>query len=297
MPKPPRLDHGTPKKDADDMRAVQPAKGRAVSTATTMSQYEEAQNDEIEALQSIFMDDFKHLESKGAWSKKMEKSFMIRLRVSSEVSAPETIEAKACLYVTLTATYPKTVPLLSVKGCDNVLNKTLDKMNDVLVWKPKELLQHGMVMVLEIANEVERVMRDAVDAQAQGLSIPSLEEERAAHEAKANTVAREEAEIAIKRQQEEKDEEDRMMQRMLEKEMQRQDDLRVKRAISETNGDNLRVTGKGDLCFDQNISISVDHGKDLVFREISFQKILYTSPFSTIYEAFPIDTQHAGSAR
>ena len=274
-----------------------PPTGRTAKSKHSVSQYEEAQNDEIEALQSIFMHDFEHVESKTAWSKKSDRSFKIFLRVSSEAATPIPVDATACLCVTLTATYPKTMPLLALKDCDNVEQKTLENMNHVLSSKPKELLKYGEVMILEIANDVERVMRDAVDARVQGLAIPSLEEERVAQEAEASEAARMEEESAAKRQQEERAEEDRTMQRMLEREMRRQEDLRIKRVVSETDGGQLEITGRGDLCFDRPILITTEGATELMFREISLGAVLCSSRNSTIYEASPVKLQQSVDSR
>lgn len=280
----------------DDSSIAQPNAGAGAAEPTQASQYQESQNDEIQVLKSIFMDDFDLLESKGAWSKKADKSFKIRLRVASQLADQSVVSAQACLMVTLTATYPKTLPLLSIRDSVNLQQTTLKNLELVLSTKPKELLKLDDVMILEVANEVERVMQDAVDARAKGLALPSLEEERAAREAELVETAQREEQNAIKRQQEEEAEEDRAMQRMLEKERKRQEEVRLKRTISERQYDDALYSGKGDVTFDQEITVSPGTTHEVAFREISIRKILSSSPRMTMYEVVPLEA-HSKSVR
>ena len=72
--------------------------------------------------------------------------------------------------------------------------------------KPKELLaeQQDMnmePMIMEIVNACLDVLEDAAQSKAAGLDLPSLEEERAAHEAAAAKQAKELKEEEEKKRQ------------------------------------------------------------------------------------------------
>lgn len=73
-----------------------------------LSLYEEQQNEEIEVLKSVFPDEYEEVKTKSAWSRNMQKSFKLSL------SAYSNPEFWIVLLVTLRATYPKTLPELSL---------------------------------------------------------------------------------------------------------------------------------------------------------------------------------------
>jgi translation initiation factor 2-alpha kinase 4 len=54
--------------------------------------------------------------------------------------------------VTLTATYPKTAPLLSIHGDDGLRDSTKFKINKVIETKPKELVTGEQAMIMEIVS-------------------------------------------------------------------------------------------------------------------------------------------------
>lgn len=123
-------------------------------TKSPISQYEEQQNDEIEVLRCVFPEDFEDIETKSTWSKKAEKSFQLNIRASSD---PSYILA---LIVTFTATYPKTIPLIGVKGDEDLGPKTAAKVREVVMRRPQELL--GEVMILDLANEMRDILEVSV---------------------------------------------------------------------------------------------------------------------------------------
>jgi translation initiation factor 2-alpha kinase 4 len=113
---------------------------------------------------------------------KSEPSFEIRIKSSHD-------EIAVTLAVTLTATYPRTIPLLSIKGDGGLRESTKFKIQKVIEAKPKELVAEEQAMIMEIVNACQDILEDAAQSKAAGLELPSLEEERAAHEAIAAKLA------------------------------------------------------------------------------------------------------------
>lgn len=113
------------------------------------------------------------------------------------------------LAVTLTATYPRTLPLLSIKEDEGLREGTRYKLQKTIETKPKELLAEEQAMIMEIVNACQDILEDAAQAAAAGLELPSLEEERAAHEETAAKLAEEQKEEEEKRKRLESMEEER----------------------------------------------------------------------------------------
>ncbi|KAG9236637.1 anticodon binding domain of tRNAs-domain-containing protein [Amylocarpus encephaloides] len=177
--------------------------------------YEEIQNDELLALSSIYGDDFRRIETnQGVW-KKAEPSFEIRIRSSDD-------DISIILAVVFTATYPRSPPLLTIKGDKDLREGTRFKIQKAIETKPKELVSSEQAMVMEIVNACLDILEDAAQAKADGLELPSLEEERAAHEEAANKLAKEQEQAEKWKQQMNSMEEERMLGSLVEDEMKRQ---------------------------------------------------------------------------
>ncbi|EMC97155.1 hypothetical protein BAUCODRAFT_32896 [Baudoinia panamericana UAMH 10762] len=181
--------------------------------ATPAFNYGEVQAEEVLALQSIYMDDFEDVKSKSAWSK-TDRSFNLRLRA---FSAPD---ASVVLSVRLTATYPKSAPLLDVSSLDGFHERTQKRVRNILASRPKALL--GEVMIHEIASEIQDALEDAVSARQQG-TLPSLEEERVTADDLATEHAKEAEEAERRLHRESQEEEDRVLRQMADDLVQRRD--------------------------------------------------------------------------
>ena len=72
--------------------------------------YAEVQAEEVEVLQAIFMEDYEEVETKSAWSKTTDLRFKLKLRAYSDA------ESFVVLTAQLTATYPKSAPLLEISS-------------------------------------------------------------------------------------------------------------------------------------------------------------------------------------
>lgn len=167
--------------------------------APTTTNYSEIQHDEIEALRSIYMDDFMEEEAKtGAWKKAADRAFQINLR--SQIGEEQQIALT--LAISLPPTYPKSLPRLNLRFGDSVRPKEQKQAQEVISSKPKSLL--GSEMIFEIATSLQ----DILDDNAISLEIvPTLDEERAAREVAARLRAQQDEEgrrqQAIKAEEEE----------------------------------------------------------------------------------------------
>jgi translation initiation factor 2-alpha kinase 4 len=114
------------------------------------------------------------------------------------------------LAVTLTATYPRTAPILRTKEDEGLSEGTIYKIQKEIETKPKELVAEEQAMIMEIVNACQDILEDAAQGAAAGLELPSLEEERAAHEATVAKLAEEQKEEEEKKKKLETMEEERM---------------------------------------------------------------------------------------
>ena len=143
------------------------------------------------------------------------------------IKATSSSDVSVLLYIKLTATYPKTVPILRVEESAGLRSATESKVNQLLHAKPKELV--GEVMIHEIATSVEDILEDAFQRQQRDSDVPSLEEERALQEAAATEAAKQLEASRRKEAELEKAEEDRAFKQMLDQEISRQEARRKSR--------------------------------------------------------------------
>ena len=237
----------------------------AEQTASVAINYGEAQDEEVEVLKAIYMDDYEQVELKGAWSTTTDRSFDLKLRSFSDEST------SVVLSVRMTATYPKTSPLLKVQALENFHERTQERISNVIANRPKQFI--GGVMIHEIATEIQDALEDAVQARQQG-TLPSLEDERANAEEVAATFAKQAEETEAQKQQEAKHEEDRMLQRMLDEEMER----REKRKPTKSGTDAMSPSSNGKdpnvIKFDQPATMRT------VSETLHFNRVLLLSSTS-----------------
>lgn len=205
---------------------------RALTAATTNTSrplqapgYAEVQSDEVEVLKAIYADGFEEVETKAAWSKTHEKSFRLILASYSDAMV------YMSLLVTLTATYPKTLPLLRIESSSNISGDVLQRLRELLVAKPQEMV--GEVMIHEIATIVQDILEDAVTAAAQKetekATVPSLEEERAVRETAAFREAAERQQALAREQQAAVAKKEQEQQAKIDEELKKREKERVKR--------------------------------------------------------------------
>ncbi|KAI1183456.1 kinase-like domain-containing protein [Nemania serpens] len=252
--------------------------------------YIDTQNEEIMVLKAIYGDDYvEHKAANTAW-KKSEPSFEIRAKALSDEDMAVTLS------VVLTATYPKSVPLLSLKDDESLNESTLFKLQKFIETKPRALVAAGQAepMIHELVEGLQDILEDAAQIKAQGLELPSLEEERAAHESE---LARQALEQKREKERKKKDalkEEERVMHDMLQQEVERQR-LKVKESkrrqkpltMSSSSPEISADYGDSRLEFDQPSEITNSAGNVIQFNVVIGKTILQEGPISTIYRVWP----------
>src|SRR2546430_4782717 len=173
----------------------------------------------------------------------------------------------------MTATYPRSVPILSIAGADSLRIATQKEINSIIKNKPKPLL--GYPMIFEIAETIKEVLEEAAQSKAEGPDIISLEEERAIAEAEAARLAKlQEAEERRKKEQEDL-EEQRMLGDMIKMEIKsRRDRQKESKRRNMPPDDELlladRLNGHAEhFSFDQSIQINDEDGRPATFRTVS----------------------------
>ena len=258
--------------------------------------YAAQQNDEVEAIRSIFMENFEEVKLRPTvWNKPADHSFKLRLQAFSD---PDT---SITLSVTLTATYPRTWPLLAVEGTDHLRDAHRHRVDEVLQSRPKELM--GSEMIYDIASQIQDVLEDAVQSRANDQTMPSLEEERAAKEAAAQKEIEMRNAEAERLKREERMEEERMLQQMVLEEVQRQKDRareskRKSRLVEDdvAINDDDTASGTDRVLFDQPIDLRGHDGTATPFRAVSRFGKPRSGPVTKVHQAQPIAARAPHSA-
>jgi translation initiation factor 2-alpha kinase 4 len=222
--------------------------------------YAEVQAEEVEVLQAIFMEDYEQVETKSAWSKTTDLRFKLKLRAYSDA------ESFVILSAQLTATYPKSAPLLEVSDLHSFHERTQKRIQNVILKKPRQML--GEVMIHAIASDIQEALEDAVLAKQSG-TLPSLEEERASAEEVATALAKEAEEAETRRNLEAQEEEDRVLKQMVDEEVTRRQKRRPTRTGNGDGGDLLALNANDEVVtFDQPAKLSIG-SEHLEFSKVS----------------------------
>ncbi|KAK8034373.1 eIF-2-alpha kinase GCN2 [Apiospora rasikravindrae] len=255
------------------------------------SQYIDAQQEEIVVLKAIYEDgvDFiEHKAANAAWQR-AEPSFDIRIKALSNPDFTVT------LGVVLTATYPKSAPLLSLKDDTSLSDSTVFKIQKFLEKRPRELAAQGQgePMIHELAEGIQEHLEDAAIAKAQGLEQPSLEEERAAHEEELARQAREQEEEDARKKQEATQEEERVMQQMIDEEMKRKKESQKKsrqKSHPKTPSflpENSQQNEGGRVVFDGTCKLTDSSGNELHFNTVVGKYDARRGMVATVYTVRP----------
>ncbi|KAF1964275.1 kinase-like protein [Bimuria novae-zelandiae CBS 107.79] len=201
----------TPGRFAQEIAATQPSEALA-----------QVQEDEREVLRAIYMDDYEEVEAKGSWGKTTDRVLRLKLRSFSNDDISCTLCAK------ITATYPKSLPALSLEDTAHLRLTTLHRLQAMLKKRPKELV--GEVMLHDIAASIQDILEDEIAVRENDGTFENLDAERAVQEATAAEVAKQQEEELQKKRNEEKAEEERALQQMVNDEMRRKEILAKRRS-------------------------------------------------------------------
>ncbi|KAL9596121.1 MAG: hypothetical protein Q9219_006020 [cf. Caloplaca sp. 3 TL-2023] len=234
--------------------------------APQTTNYAEIQRDEIEALRSIYMDQFKEKEAKVvAWNRTSDRAFQITMKPTGG----EHHDIAFDLDVSFPTTYPKTLPKLSINFSEDVRASTKAEAEKVLVDKPRTLL--GAEMIFEIATSLQDVLDHTPPNQTH--NAPTLEQERANQKAVIIQEAEKVQNERIKLEHQASLEEEQYLTEMVER----------KKASNERSKDKMQLgadQGSRDtkmqnmVRFDQPVNIRDPKGSELVVDTV-YGKILF----------------------
>ncbi|KAI9684285.1 MAG: hypothetical protein M1822_005758 [Bathelium mastoideum] len=279
-------------KFAKDKSDAKPGTAGPVAEAPTGDtfDYVEAQNDEIEALKAIYMDDYEEVEVKSAWSRTTDRAMRLRVKAASSS------EMSLVLSIKLTATYPKTVPLVKIEESTGLRQATVKKIERLLQTRPKELV--GEVMIHELTESVKDVLEEAFEKQQREGQLPSLEGERALQEAAAAEAAKREEAERLKEAQQERAEEDRVLKQMLDEEISRRQAKRkslqplISPGIAVDDANPISsLQSKDIITFDQAFALEVE-GSSTQFRAVeALTRLRDAGPVTEVFNVHPVGSQ------
>ncbi|KAH8430468.1 putative protein kinase (Gcn2) [Aspergillus melleus] len=250
--------------------------------------YHEIHENEVEALRSIYGDDFEDVQHRrSAWGQQSsEVTFKLHLRASSNP------DVHLELLVELPATYPKTYPNLSLENIDDLRQGARSRIEDIIRNKPRTLM--GSEMIYELAVSIQDVLEDVAEARAQDKDLPSLEEERMEQEAAANQRAELERQEELRKQEAASAEEERALQQLLDDKIRERTKARDSKRKSRTPGmdpeSGLDAVENipGAICFDPPLVMTDTDEGPLAFRAVYGKTMLQSSPRKETFTVRPV---------
>lgn len=246
--------------------------------------YEERQQDEITALEAIYGDDFVIKAAQSAW-KKAEPSFDIKIRATADEDVALT------LGVVLVATYPKSPPLLTLKEHSHLKEATLYKVQIYVETQSKEFVKEEEVMMMSLVEGIREILDEAAQAKIAGRALPTLEQERAAHEAAVAKLAQEQRHKEEQKKLHDTKEEEKYLGQMVQQELKRQDE-RVKESrrknppshVAFSPVDDTRNSEGERIVFDQLCRLTDVDGHSIVFNAVTGKTEFSAGPITTVHE-------------
>ncbi|KAK3997540.1 anticodon binding domain of tRNAs-domain-containing protein [Cladorrhinum sp. PSN332] len=256
---------------------------------STKTQYQELQENEVLALEAIYGDDFiSHAAAHSAW-KKTEPSFDIRIRASSDD------ELAMTLGVVMVATYPKSPPLLTIKDDGDLRESTKFKIQKFVETQPKIWAQEEREMIDGLVEGIREILEEAALKKAKGQELPSLEEERAAHEAELARLAQNEKKLQEEEKEKEMLEEERVLGDMVKEEIARQrsraKESRKKNRSHHLSPDRVQEDPTENdvaVAFDQPCKLIDSKGDTLYFQDVIGRTDFREGPVTTVYRVKPV---------
>ncbi|KAL4807775.1 anticodon binding domain of tRNAs-domain-containing protein [Aspergillus unguis] len=256
------------------------------SPVVAPTNYQAIHNEEVEALRSIYGDDFEEVQQRrSAWHQSSEITFKLHLRASSNS------DVRLDLLVELPTTYPRTCPNIKAENLDDLRRGAQSRIRDVLRNKPKTLL--GSEMIFELAVSIQDILEDAAEAQAQDKDIPSLEEERMEQEAAANQRAELAKEEELRKQQAASAKEELELKQLVQDAISKRSKALSRRKSRtsglEANGDVDGVINvPGAITFDPPLVVTDADEGPLVFRAVYGKSLLKTSHGASTFIVRPV---------
>jgi eukaryotic translation initiation factor 2-alpha kinase 4 len=188
---------------------------------------------------------------------------------------------------------------LTLKNTEDLRAQTQFKIQKYLETKPKEFAVDEQPMTYGIVEGIREILEDAAQAKAKGLELPSLEEERAAHEAELAKQAEEQKVEEERRRFQESKEEERVLDSLLQEELKRQREKgkEFRKQQQRPNGvsplhstEDLRaaLADTGRITFDQPCRMTDKTGNTIIFTAVTGKTELRRGLLTTIYLVRPI---------
>ncbi len=199
------------------------------------------------------------------------------------------------LGVVLVATYPKSPPLLAIKDDGELRESTKFKIQKFVETQPKAWADEEQEMIDRIVEGIREILDAAALKKAQGLELPSLEEERVAHEAELARQAQTEKEKEERKKLEESKEEERVLGDMVQEELKRQR-TKAKESRKKNRSQQLSPDRAAEdpadtdvaLVFDQPCRLNDESGNALYFQTVIGRTIYREGPITTVYKVKPV---------
>ncbi|KAJ5573630.1 uncharacterized protein N7459_008057 [Penicillium hispanicum] len=257
------------------------------SPVKATTNYREIHLNEVEALRSIYGDDFEDVENRrSAWQQSSDVTFKLNLRASSNP------DIRLVLLVELPATYPKTAPNLSLDNLDEFRDGARSRIQEIIRKKPTTLL--GSEMIYELAVSIQDVLEDVAQAREQNKDLPSLEEERMEQEAAAIQQAELEKQEELRKQEAATAAEERALQEMLQDKIRQRAKARVLRRKSRTGGMDSNEVGDlventpGAISFDPPLAVNDTDDRLLLFRAVHGKTLLESKQGKKTFTVRPV---------
>ncbi|KAF7719568.1 Serine/threonine-protein kinase, GCN2 family protein [Penicillium ucsense] len=254
---------------------------------SSTTNYREIHLNEVEALRSIYGDDYQEVETRRtAWQQSSNVTFKLHLRASSNP------ELYLVLLVELPATYPKTTPNLALQKLDDLRENARSRIQKIIRDKPKQLL--GSEMIFELAVSIQDVLEDVAQAREHDKDLPSLEEERIEQEAAAIHRAELEKQEELRKREAAQAEEARALQLMLEDRARQRSKAQLLRRKSRTGGvessdvEDLVENTPGAIRFDPPITVGDTDDKPLFFRAVHAKTLLQSRQGKKAFTVRPV---------
>ena len=221
-----------------------------------------------------------------AGKRSAERAFKLNLTAYSD---PETA---VTLSVTLTSTYPKSLPLLKLSDAEHLRQSSQASITEILQTIPKSLT--GSEMIYDIAAPIRDVLEEAVQAKIRGEGLPSLEQERAIKEAEAAKTEEARKGEMDRQREEARHEEERVLEQMMLEEVDRQRRrLQANRrqstliSIDDQSSEEAMEGGPDRIYFDR-IETKDEDDNPITFRTVSGCIRLRQGPVTEVCTVSPI---------
>ncbi|KAK9238884.1 kinase-like domain-containing protein [Lipomyces kononenkoae] len=165
----------------------------------------------------------------------------------------------------MTATYPRSVPMISIDNPKNIRNAQLKEITDYVNARPKELV--GEEMIYEISSTIQEMLETIQDTLKSAKE--TLDDERVRRIEEEKVKARKEAEAQRKFMEQTNQEEERVLEEMIKEEMRRRKDK------AQENRDRTKSTSiieddssEDSVMFDRIIKAKTWDGSIVTFRRV-----------------------------